>query len=141
MSDRAALAVAGRARPGWRYAVLEIACSLLDFAPRRAAPRAARGAWAWRRSACCATASTTRAARWTPPPAPSIVPPGLGRPARGVRPADRGHADRARPPTGRCATACVPALRRGELADELAGPPRRLSLAEIDDYLRRIEEL
>ncbi|NYD41003.1 hypothetical protein [Nocardioides panaciterrulae] len=31
-------------------------------------------------------------------------------------------------------------LSGGRLAEELAGPPRRLSRAEIDDYLRRIEE-
>ena len=31
-------------------------------------------------------------------------------------------------------------LAGGLLDDELAGPPRRLSLTEIDDYLRRIEE-
>ena len=135
-----------RTRWRWRagsgllaYAVLEIGLHGARLRARRAAPRR----WSWpsgrRRSACCATASS----RSAPPgsrrrPRPSY--PRLGRPARGLRPPDRGHADGARPPAAALRDRPAPARRRPARRRARGTRRRRLSLAEIDDYLRRIED-
>jgi hypothetical protein len=119
------------------YAVLEVSFTLLGFAPDalRLALLAAVG---------MATFGVLRdsveqeAATWTSPPAPSVVPPGSdARLAAYVRLIEDMRT--ARTPGGTLRDHLV-RLSDGQLADELAGPPRRLSLAEIDDYLRRIEE-
>jgi hypothetical protein len=119
------------------YAVLEIGLTLADFAPD--ALRLALLV-----AVCVAGAGLLRdsldhaSTPWAPPPAPSIVPPGSdARLAAYVRLIE--NMQTARAPDGTLRDRLV-RLSDQQLADQLSGPPRRLSLDEIDDYLRRIEE-
>ena len=132
-----------RTRWRWRagsgllaYAVLETGGTVLGFAPDAlllalvvAVGTAALG--------LLRDSIEQERAAWVPPPTPSVVPPGSdARLEAYVRLIEDMRT--ARTPGG----ALRDHLRRlagGLLDDELAGPPRRLSLAEIDDYLRRIE--
>lgn len=119
------------------YAVLEVGFTLFDYEPD--ALRLALLA-----TVCVAGAGLLRdsldheSTPWTPPPVPSIVPHGSdARLAAYVRLIESMQTSRT--PDGTLRDRLV-RLSDGELAEELAGPPRRLSLAEIEDYLRRIEE-
>jgi len=119
------------------YAVLEIALSLLDFEPDalRLALLVALGVAG---AGLLRDSIDHESTPWTPPPVPSIVPPGSdARLAAYVRLIES--MQTARTPDGTLRDRLV-RLSDQQLAEELAGPPRRLSLAEIDDYLRRIEE-
>ena len=132
-----------RARWRWRaglgllaYAVLEIAFTLLGFAPD-AVRLALLVAVVTAALGLLRDSIDQEPAPWTRPPAPSVVPPGSdARLAAYVRLIE--DMQTARTPGGALRDHLV-RLARGQLDDELAGPPRRLRLGEIDDYLRRIE--
>ena len=134
----------GRAAWWWRagiglltYAALEITFTLLGEAPD-ALRLALLVALATVALGLLRDGVELEAARWTPPPVPSVVPPGSdARLAAYVRLIEGMRT--ARTPDGALRDHLL-ALGGGRLDEELAGPPRRLSLAEIDDYLRRIEE-
>jgi hypothetical protein len=119
------------------YAVLETACTLLGFAPDplRLALLVALGTAVL---GLLRDSIEQEAAEWTSPPAPPVVPPGSdARLAAYVRLIEDMRT--ARTPSGALRDHLL-RLAGGQLDDELAGPPRRLTLTEIDDYLRRIEE-
>ena len=119
------------------YAVLEITFTLLGFAPDvlRLALLVAVGMAA---VGLLRDSVDQEVTTWTPPPATSVVPPGSdARLAAYVRLIEG--MQTARTPDGVLRDHLV-RLAGELLTDELAGPPRRLSLTEIDDYLRRIEE-
>ena len=119
------------------YAVLETASSLLGFAPDalRLALLVAVGTAAL---GLLRDSIDQETAEWTPPPGPPVVPPGSdARLAAYVRLIESMQTSRT--PDGTLRDRLV-RLSDQQLADELAGPPRRMSLEEIDDYLRRIEE-
>ena len=119
------------------YAVLEIAFTLLGFAPD-AVRLALLVAVVTAALGLLRDSIDQEAAPWTRPPAPSVVPPGSdARLAAYVRLIEG--MQTARTPDGVLRDHLV-RLAGELLTDELAGPPRRLSLTEIDDYLRRIEE-
>jgi hypothetical protein len=135
----------GRVHWWWRgagalllYAVLEVTLTLAGYAPD--ALRLAL-------LVCVGVTATglvldgmvvSGPALWTEHPVPSVVPPGadvrLGAYVRLVE-------DHLSSPTpGAALRDRLVTLSDGRLAEELSGPPRRLSRAEIDDYLRRIEQ-
>ena len=119
------------------YAVLEIGFSLLDFAPDalRLALLVAVSVFG---AGLLRDSLDHESSPWIPPAAPSIVPPGSdARLAAYVRLIESMQTSRT--PDGTLRDRLV-RLSDQQLADELAGPPRRMSLEEIDDYLRRIEE-
>jgi hypothetical protein len=144
--------MSARVRWWWRagvgllsYAVLEATGTLLGFAPDalRLALLVAVGTAA---IGLLRDSVDQEVATWTPPAAPSVVPPGSdARLAAYVRLIE--DMQTARTPGGALRDHLVH-LAGGQPDDQLdaqldlqlGGPPRRLSLAEIDDYLRRIEE-
>ncbi len=119
------------------YAVLEVVFTAVDFAPNALRLALLVGV-------CVAAVGllslslSDSGPLWPGQPVRSPVPPGSDpRLAAHVRlledhltarTVDAGLRDR------------LVALSDGRLADELAGPPRRMTPAQIDDYLRRIEE-
>ena len=119
------------------YAILEVSLTLTHFEPD-----AARLALLV--AVCVAAAGllveglTDARVTWPLHTRVSVVPPGsdsrLGAYVRLLE----DHLT-ARTPDGGLRDRLV-ALSGGRLAEELSGPPRRLTRAEIDDYLRRIEE-
>lgn len=119
------------------YAVLEVVFTMVDFAPNALRLALLVGL-------CVAAVGLLRdsmgdaGADWAAPPVPSVVPPGSDlRLAAYVRLIED-HLT-SRNPDGGLRDRLV-TLSGGMLAEDLAGPPRRLNRAEIDDYLRRIEE-
>ena len=119
------------------YAALEVTLTVFDFAPD--ALRLALLV-----AVCTAAVGLLvdgvgdYQAHWEPDPVRSVVPPGQDlRLASYVRLVED-HLT-ARHPDGALRDRLV-ALSDGALAGELSGPPRRLTPAQIDDYLRRIEE-
>jgi len=119
------------------YAVLEVVFTVVDFAPSALRLALLVGV-------CVAAVGLLRdsmgdaGADWAAPPVPSVVPPGsdlrLGAYVRLIE----DHLT-SRNPDGGLRDRLV-TLSGGTLAEDLGGPPRRLTRAEIDDYLRRIEE-
>lgn len=119
------------------YALAEVALSALDFAPH-ALRLALLVGLAVAALGLARDALSDSGPGWAAQPVPPLVPPGsdarLGAYVRLIednltaRTPGTGLRDR------------LVALSGGRLADELAGPPRRLSRSEIDAYLRRIEE-
>lgn len=119
------------------YAVLEVVFTMVDFAPNALRLALLVGV-------CVAAVGLLRdsmgdaGADWAASPVPPVVPPGsdlrLGAYVRLIE----DHLT-SRNPDGGLRDRLV-TLSGGTLAEDLAGPPRRLTRAEIDDYLRRIEE-
>ena len=119
------------------YAVLEIVFTVVDFAPDALRLALLVGV-------CVAAAGLVQDSladagpAWTVQPVQSLVPPGSdARLAAYVRLIEA-HLT-SRDPDGGLRDRLV-TLSDGRLADDLAGPPRRLTTTQIDDYLRRIED-
>ena len=119
------------------YAVLEIVFTVVDFAPDALRLALLVGV-------CVAAAGLVQDSMadagpaWTVQPVQSLVPPGSdARLAAYVRLIED-HLT-SRHPDGGLRDRLV-ALSDGRLADDLAGPPRRLTTTQIDDHLRRIED-
>ena len=119
------------------YAVLEIVFTVVDFAPDALRLALLVGV-------CVAAVGLVHDSMadsgptWTAQPVQSLVPPGADpRLAAYVRLIED-HLTSRDPDSG--LRDRLVALSDGRLTDDLAGPPRRLTTAQIDDYLRRIEE-
>lgn len=119
------------------FAVLEAALSAADYAPDPLRLALLVGL-------CVAAVGLFRdslaggAPLWTAEPVQHVVPEGSdARLAAYVRLVEDHLTSRT--PDGALRDRLV-ALSGRRLADDLAGPPRRLSPAQIDDYLRRIED-
>jgi hypothetical protein len=135
----------GRVRWWWRglgalllYAVLEVTLTLVDYAPDALRLALLVGVGVAATSLVLDGMAASGPAVWSDHPVHPVVPPGADlRLAAYVRLVE----DHLTAPTpGAALRDRLVTLSDGRLAGELSGPPRRLSRAEIDDYLRRIEE-
>ena len=120
------------------YAVLEVVLSLTDYAPDPLRLALLVGL-------CVAALGLLRdslgdsAPLWAAEPVQPVVPEGSDARLAAYVHLVEDHLT-SRTPDGALRDRLV-TLSDQRLADDLAGPPRRLSPAEIDDYLRRIEDL
>jgi hypothetical protein len=137
----------GRSRVHWwwrgagallLYAVLEVTLTLVGYAPDAFRLALLVGVGVTASALVLDGMAASGPALWAEHPVPSVVPPGadvrLGAYVRLVE----DHLSTATPSAAlrdRLVT-----LSDGRMAEELSGPPRRLSRTEIDDYLRRIEQ-
>lgn len=140
-------ATGGRRRVHWwwrgaggvlLYAVLEVTLTVTGYAPDPVRLALVVGVGLATTGLVLDSLAAAGPATWTEHPEPSVVPPGADvRLAAYVRLLE----DHFTAPTpGPALRDRLVALSDGRLAEELAGPPRRLGRAEIDDYLRRIEQ-
>ncbi|MFC4784082.1 hypothetical protein ACT8ZV_06385 [Nocardioides sp. MAHUQ-72] len=136
---------AGHVRWWWRalgalalYAVLEVTLTVVDYAPDPLRLALLVGVGVAAAGLARDSLAVTGPATWSAQPSHSVLPTGSDARLAGYVRMVEDHLT-APTPSGVLRDRLVD-LSDGELADELEGPPRRLGKAQIDDYLRRIEE-
>jgi len=120
------------------YAVLEVTLTLAGYEPDPFRLALVVGVGLGATGLVLDSMAASGPAIWTDHSQPSVVPPGADlRLAAYVRLVEDHLAS---PTPGSALRDRLVTLSDGRLAEELAGPPRRLGRDEIDDYLRRIEQ-